>query len=59
MQSVAIPIANPGVGSSIRAQSNIFVEIYREIFSTVSNSRKAVVSYERKYVHGVLISCLV
>ena len=48
--------ADPGVVSSILAQSNTFVEIDHEIISTVillpsADSRRVVVSYKRKYVH--------
>ena len=50
--------ADPGVASST------FVEIDREIISTVillpsTDSRRDVVSYKRKYVHKVLVNCLV
>ena len=56
--------ADPGVASLILARSHNFVEIDNEIFSTVilllsADSRSFVVSYKRKYVHEVLINCLV
>ena len=56
--------ANPGVGSSIPAQSHNFMEIDNEIISTVillpsaesfKKSRGLVVSYKRKYVHSQLV----
>ena len=56
--------ADPGVASSIPTQSHTFVEIDHEIISTVillpsADSRRIVVSYKRKYVHEVLVNCLV
>ena len=44
-------------------RSHTFVEIDHEISSTVmhlpsADSRRMVVSYKRKYVHEVLVSCL-
>ena len=58
------PNADPGVVSSITTRSNTFVEIDHEIISTVilipsADSRRVVVSYKRKYVHEVLVNCLV
>ena len=55
--------AEPEVASSIPARSHTFVEIDREIISTVillpsSDSRRVAVSYKRKYVHKVLVNCL-
>ena len=56
--------ADPGVTSSIPAQSHTFVEIDYEIIYTVillpplNCSRRVVVSYMRKYVHKVLVNCL-
>ena len=56
--------ADPEVASLIPARSHTFVEIDREIilrsfFSLPLNySRRAVVSYKRKYVHEVLVNCL-
>ena len=55
--------ADPEVASSIPARSHTFVEIDREIISTVillpsSDSRRVAVSYKRKYVHEVLVNCL-
>ena len=47
------------------AWSNTFVEIDHEIISTYGHSppstgvRRVVVSYEQKYVHEVLVNCLV
>ena len=46
--------ADPGVASSIPAQSHTFVEIDHEIISTVillpsADSRRVFVSYKRKY----------
>ena len=56
--------ADPGVASSIPAQSHTFVKIYHELISMVillpsAGSRRVVVSYKLKYVHEVLINCLV
>ena len=56
--------ADPGVASSISAWFHIYVEIDHEIISTViflpsTDSRRVVVSYKRKYVHEVLVNCLV
>ena len=57
--------ADPGVPSSIPAQSHTFVKIDHELITTVIllprlNSRRVVVSYKQKYmhVHEVLINCL-
>ena len=55
--------ADPGVVSLIPARSHTFVEIDHEIISTVilcpsADSRKVVVSYNRKYMHKVLVNCL-
>ena len=55
---------SPGVASSIRARSHIFVEIDHEMISTVillpsADSRRVVVSYKHRYVHEVLVNCLV
>ena len=55
--------ADSGVPSSIPAPSHTFVVIDREIFSTAillpsADSRRDVVSYKRKYVHGVLVNRL-
>ena len=46
------------------ALSHTFVEIHHEIISTAillpfADSRRVVVSYKRKYVHIVLVNCLV
>ena len=56
--------ADPGVASLISARSHTFVEIDHEIISTVIlllpliYSRRVVVSYKRKYVHGLLVNRL-
>ena len=50
MQLVASPIADPGVLSLILARSHNFMDIGREIFSIVADSRWAGVSYKQKYV---------
>ena len=62
--SVTCLTADPGVASSIPARSHTFAEIDREIISTAivllsADSRSVVVSYKRKYVHEVLVNCLV
>ena len=51
---------NPWVGSSIPAQTHSLLEIDHGIISTVmtlpsADSRLAVVSYKRKYMHQVLL----
>ena len=56
--------ADPGVANLIPAWSHNFLEIDHEIISTAillssPDSRRFVVSYKRKYVHGVLVNCLV
>ena len=56
--------ADPGVKSSVPARSHTFAEIGHEIISTSillpsPVSRRAVVGYKRKYVHEVLVNCLV
>ena len=56
--------ADPGVASWILARSHTLVEIDLEMISTVillpsADSRRVVVSYKRKYVHKVLVNCLV
>ena len=56
--------ADPGVMSSIPAQSHTFVEIDHEIISTVilvstaESFKRVVVSYKQKYVQEVLANCL-
>ena len=56
--------ADPGVASSIPARSHTLVEIDHEMISRVissfplNHSRRAVVSYKRKYAHEVLVNCL-
>ena len=57
-------VSDPGVASSIPARSHTFMEIDHGIISTVIllpsvDSRRVVVSYKRKYVHEVLVNCLV
>ena len=56
--------ADPGVTCLIPAQSHTFTEIDHEIISAAilfasPDSRRAVVSYKRKYVHEVLVNRLV
>ena len=58
--------ADPGVKSSILAQSrsHTFAKIDHEIISMAiplpsTDSRRVVVIYKRKYVHEVLVNCLV
>ena len=52
--------ADPGVASSIQAQSHTFVEVDLRSFSSLplNHSRRIVVSYKRKYVHKVLVNRL-
>ena len=64
MQLVACLTADPGVTSLIPAQSHTFVDINHEIISLVillpsADSRRVVISYKQKYVHKVLVNCLV
>ena len=63
-QSVTCLTADSGVAMLILAQSHTFAEIDHEINSTAillpsADSRRVVVSYMRKYVHEVLVNCLV
>ena len=56
--------ADPGVASSIPAQSHTWVEIDSEIISMAillpsADIRRVVVSYKLKYVHEVLVISLV
>ena len=56
--------ADPGVASSIPTGFHNFVEIDHEIISAAillpsTDSRRVVVSYKQKYVHKVLVNCLV
>ena len=56
--------ADPGVASSIPAQSHTYMEIDHEIISKAillssADSRRVVVSYMRKYVHKILVNRLV
>ena len=53
--------ADPGVASSIPAQSHAFLEIDHEIISTAillpsADSRRVVVSYKQKYLNEVLVN---
>ena len=57
--SVVSSAADSGIASSILAQSHTFMEIDRESFLQSADSRRVVVSYKRKYVHQVLVNCLV
>ena len=61
MQSVTCLTADPGVMSWIPARSHTFTAIDHEIISRAillpsADSRRAVVSYKRKYVHRVLVN---
>ena len=63
-QSVMCLTADPGIESLIPAQSYTFVEIDPEIISVAillpfPDSKRVVVSYKRKYVHEVVVICLV
>ena len=54
----------PGAVGSIPAQSHTFVEIDHQIISMAillpsPDSRRVFVSYKWKYVHEVLVNCLV
>ena len=56
--------AEAEVTSLILAQSHTFMKIDHEIFSMAillssADSRRVVVSYKGKYVHKVLVNCLV
>ena len=56
--------ADPGVTSLIPAQSHTFLEIDHEIIFTAillpsADSIRVVVSYKGKYVHKVLVNCLI
>ena len=56
--------ADPGVASSIQVRSHTFKEIDHEIIFTAillpsADSNGVVVSYNRKYVHEVLVNLLV
>ena len=64
VQSVACLTTDPGVTSWIPARSHTFVEIGHELISTTillpsADSRRALVSYKRKYAHKVLVNSLV
>ena len=61
-QSVMCLTADAGIVSSSR--SHTFAEIDHEIVSTTillpsADSRRVVVCYKQKYVHQVLVNCLV
>ena len=56
--------ADPGIARSIPARSNTFLEIDHETISMAillhsADSKRAVVSYKRNYVHEVLVNHLV
>ena len=56
--------ADPGFTSSIKTRSHTLAEIDHEIIPTAillpsADLRRVVVSYKRKYVHKVLVNCLV
>ena len=62
-QSVTCLTADPGVVSSIQAQSHTFVKIDHEIISMgillpSTDSRRVAVNYKRKYEHEVLVNSL-
>ena len=63
VQSVMCLTTDPGVACSILARSYPFVEIDHKIISTAillaSAESRAVVSYKGKYVHKVVVNCLV
>ena len=53
-----------GVASYIPEEFHTFVKIDHEIISMIillpsADSRRVVISYKRKYVHEVLVNCLV
>ena len=58
-----VAIADPGVTSLIPARSHTLAEIDHEVISTAilfpSADSRRVVSYKQKYVHKVLVNCLV
>ena len=60
--------ADPGAVSTIQSRSYTFVEIDHEIIYTAmllpsadsrSDTRRVVFSYKRRYVHEILVNCLV
>ena len=64
VQSITPLTADPGVVSLILAWSHTSLEIDHEILSTdillaSTDSRRVAVSYKRKYVHEVMVDCLV
>ena len=63
-QSAISLTADPGVESFIPARSHTFLGIDSEMISTAillhfADSRRVVGSYKRRYVHKVLVNCLV
>ena len=64
VQLVTCLTADPGVTSLIQARSHTLVKIDNEIISMTvllpsADLRRVVVSYKRKNVHEVLVSCFV
>ena len=64
MQSITPLTTDPGVVSLILAWSHTSLEIDHEIHSTdillaSTNSRRVAVCYKQKYVHEVMVDCLV
>ena len=59
VQAVKCLTADPGVASLIPVRSHTFVEIDHEIISMAILLLPLVVSYKRKYVHEVLVNCLI
>ena len=64
VQPVMCLTADPGVASLITGRSDTLVEIDHEIISTAilfpsTDSRRVFVSYKQKYVHKVMVNCLV
>ena len=61
-QSLMCLTADPRVTSSIPARSHTFLAIDHEIHFTailLPYSRRGFVSYKQKYVHKVLVNCVV
>ena len=56
-QSVACPIADPGVMSLISDRPHIFVEIDVFLLLPETDSRRAVVSYKWKNVQLLALKC--
>ena len=64
MQSIMCLTADQGNVSLIPARSHTFMEIDHEIISTAillpsPDSGRVIFSYKRKYVHKVMVNCLV